>query len=153
MVGDVNMFLPNGIDEEAECEIMIASKSGHRGALSAAESVSGKEDRRKGFALEALTLLSVFVSTPFYRAVVVHGPPLTGRSLTYAIITLGVKPHNLIAKIGSANTPSIRLFEKLGFKVVKRVEVWDEVELRWRPDEPQARWEARIPEGRIGEYD
>lgn len=24
MVGDVNMFLPNGKDEEGECEIMIA---------------------------------------------------------------------------------------------------------------------------------
>lgn len=24
MVGDVNMFLPDGIDEEGECEIMIA---------------------------------------------------------------------------------------------------------------------------------
>ena len=24
MVGDVNMFLPDGVDEEGECEIMIA---------------------------------------------------------------------------------------------------------------------------------
>ena len=24
MVGDVNMFLPDGIDEDGECEIMIA---------------------------------------------------------------------------------------------------------------------------------
>jgi hypothetical protein len=24
MVGDVNMFLPDGIEEEGECEIMIA---------------------------------------------------------------------------------------------------------------------------------
>jgi hypothetical protein len=27
MVGDVNMFLPNGLEEEGECEIMIACAS------------------------------------------------------------------------------------------------------------------------------
>jgi len=27
MVGDVNMFLPDGINEEGECEIMIAGTS------------------------------------------------------------------------------------------------------------------------------
>jgi len=27
MVGDVNMFLPDGIEGEGECEIMIASES------------------------------------------------------------------------------------------------------------------------------
>ena len=73
-------------------------------------------------------------------------------SLSYAIQTLGLDPHNLVAKIGSANTPSIRLFEKLGFSIVKRVEVWDEVELRWRPDDPSARWEVSVPDGRIGPY-
>jgi L-amino acid N-acyltransferase YncA len=73
-------------------------------------------------------------------------------SISYAISELGLKPHNLVAKIGSANTPSIRLFEHLGFKIVKRVEVWDEVELRWRPEEPEAEWEGRIPEGRVGQY-
>ena len=78
---------------------------------------------------------------------------LTDDSLSYAISTIGVKPHNLMAKIGSANTPSIRLFESLGFSIVKVVEVWDEVELRWRPDEPEAKWESSIPEGRIGSYE
>jgi len=29
MVGDVNMFLPDGIDEEGECEIMIAGAPFH----------------------------------------------------------------------------------------------------------------------------
>jgi hypothetical protein len=27
MVGDVNMFLPDGVDQEGECEIMIAGAS------------------------------------------------------------------------------------------------------------------------------
>ena len=65
---------------------------------------------------------------------------------------MGVKPHNLIAKIGSANTPSIRLFESLGFSIVKVVEVFEEVELRWRPNQPETQWESTIPEGRIGPY-
>ena len=42
MVGDVNMFLPDGLTGDAECEIMIASPA----------------DRRKGFAREALQILS-----------------------------------------------------------------------------------------------
>jgi len=29
MVGDVNMFLPDSVDEEGECEIMIAGASFH----------------------------------------------------------------------------------------------------------------------------
>ena len=78
---------------------------------------------------------------------------LTDDSLSYAITTIGVKPHNLMAKIGSANTPSIRLFESLGFSIVKVVEVWNEVELRWHPNEPEAIWESSIPEGRIGSYE
>lgn len=58
----------------------------------------------------------------------------------------------MIAKIGTANTPSIRLFESLGFSIVKVVEVFQEVELLWQPDQPQVQWERRIPEGRIGPY-
>jgi hypothetical protein len=27
MVGDVNMFLPNGLEEDGECEIMIAGEA------------------------------------------------------------------------------------------------------------------------------
>jgi hypothetical protein len=55
----------------------------------------------------------------------------TCSSLSYAITHLPIKPQNLIARIGRANTPSIRLFESLGFGVAKVVEVWAEVEMRW----------------------
>ncbi|ORY22124.1 GNAT domain-domain-containing protein [Naematelia encephala] len=92
MVGDVNMFLPNGLAEDGECEIMIASP----------------QDRRKGFAREALLLF-----------------------LSYAIKTLSIPPRNLIARIGNTNSPSIRLFSQLGFGLVRIVKVWDEVEMRW----------------------
>jgi hypothetical protein len=33
MVGDVNMFLPDGIEEEGECEIMIAGALIHTGFM------------------------------------------------------------------------------------------------------------------------
>jgi hypothetical protein len=33
MVGDVNMFLPDGIDQEGECEIMIAGAPCHTGEM------------------------------------------------------------------------------------------------------------------------
>jgi len=77
---------------------------------------------------------------------------MADNSLSYAISTIGVKPHNLLAKIGTANTPSIRLFESLEFSVVKVIEVFQESELRWRPDDSSAQWESSIPEGRIGPY-
>jgi len=41
MIGDVNMFLPDGPGEDGECEIMIAAT----------------EDRGNGYAREALRLL------------------------------------------------------------------------------------------------
>lgn len=44
---------------------------------------------------------------------------------------LPVRPEKLVARIGDTNEPSIRLFEKLGFTVTKRVAVFEEVELRY----------------------
>ncbi|WRT63391.1 uncharacterized protein IL334_000296 [Kwoniella shivajii] len=92
MIGDVNLFLPDGKDGEGECEIMIASK----------------EDRRKGYAIEALSLF-----------------------LSYLTCTLPLEPNHLIARIGASNIPSIRLFQKLGFGITKHVKVFDEVELKY----------------------
>ena len=62
LVGDVNMFLPGGVDEDGECEIMIACAwdSGLRAncAHVRAERVA-HDERRKGYAREALLLLSL----------------------------------------------------------------------------------------------
>lgn len=52
-------------------------------------------------------------------------------SLTYAVHNIPIKPRHLIARIGTANTASIALFERLGFGKVKVVEVWSEAEMRW----------------------
>ena len=44
---------------------------------------------------------------------------------------LPVPKERLVARIGEKNEPSIRLFEKLGFGITKRVAVFEEVELRY----------------------
>lgn len=97
------------------------------------------------------------------------------RSLSYATSTLPLPPSHLIARISRSNTASIALFKKLGFGVVKVVEVWDEVEMRWGwvegsgegeggededDGEERARktpdmlaWNDDILVGRIGVYD
>ena len=47
---------------------------------------------------------------------------------------LPINPSSLVVRIGEANESSISLFEKLGFVLTKRVEVFQEVELRFRGD-------------------
>ena len=44
---------------------------------------------------------------------------------------LRIPPSCLVTRISDTNIPSIRLFEKLGFVVTKRVEVFREVEMRY----------------------
>lgn len=43
-----------------------------------------------------------------------------------------VPPSSLLTRISLTNEPSIKLFEKLGFQIVRTVEVFGEVEMRWR---------------------
>ena len=48
---------------------------------------------------------------------------------------LNIPPAFLVTRISESNTASIRLFEKLGFRLTKKVEVFSEVEMRWfRPN-------------------
>lgn len=71
-------------------------------------------------------------------------PAYRGKSLGYSALCillayatsnppqgLGVPPSVLTARIGLANTPSIRLFERLGFVQSKVVEVFQEVEMKY----------------------
>ncbi|KAK0200027.1 GNAT domain-containing protein [Desarmillaria ectypa] len=113
MAGDVNMFL-NGAPENrdefmAELEIMIAEP----------------EYRRGGLALEALQLMLQYATANNF---------LPERSPVPAAFPkpslLPVPPSSLVARIGDTNLPSIRLFEKLGFKITKRIEVFSEVEMK-----------------------
>ena len=45
---------------------------------------------------------------------------------------LKISPSRLLTRISETNIASIALFEKLGFQVTKRVEVFGEVEMRWK---------------------
>ena len=69
--------------------------------------------RRRGLAYTALQLLLSYATNPAAPA------------------PLPIPKEKLVARIGDKNEPSIRLFEKLGFAVTKRVHVFEEVELRY----------------------
>lgn len=68
--------------------------------------------RRRGFASSALQLMLSYATSS------------TSPS------PLPISRDRLVVRIGEKNTPSIRLFEKLGFGITKRVEVFGEVEMR-----------------------
>jgi hypothetical protein len=54
-------------------------------------------------------------------------------------LPLSLKATSFIAKIGLANDPSLKLFERLGFEKVKVSEVWQEAELHLKEDGDAAR--------------
>jgi len=84
-------------------------------------------DRRRGLAQEALQLmLSYATGTPH-----LFGVNTDCRSTPSPLHILAAY---LVTRITESNEPSIRLFEKLGFKITKRVVVFEEVEMRWRAD-------------------
>ncbi|TFK26143.1 N-acetyltransferase 9-like protein [Coprinopsis marcescibilis] len=141
MVGDVNLFLsgtlqdlqaplvirsatedmdPSGpeLEEEneshAEVEIMIAEPA----------------YRRKGYALEALQLMLEYGTG--HKLGPVSPITVTSESLQTVESPLKISPTRLLTRIAEDNVPSVRLFEKLGFHVTKRVSVFQEIELRWR---------------------
>ena len=110
--------------------------------------------RRKGLALEALQLMLGYATgQPNAFAVDTTTTTITtdntsqsdstfksSSTTTHAIhhqqnfdnSPLRIPPSCLVTRISDTNTPSIRLFEKLGFTVTKRVEVFREVEMRYR---------------------
>ncbi|KDQ51392.1 hypothetical protein JAAARDRAFT_41240 [Jaapia argillacea MUCL 33604] len=123
MIGDVNLFLKGSPhaedggedpDFEAEVEIMIAEP----------------EYRRKGHALSALGLLLSYVTSPFPPPESTSNPLHLDSPAKLAPIPFPLLPKHLVSRVAETNTPSIRLFEKVGFDVVKRVAVFGEVEMR-----------------------
>ncbi|SPC65145.1 related to N-acetyltransferase [Ustilago sp. UG-2017b] len=139
MVGDVNIFFnarhEDEEDEEvdktegngakqrsnAECEIMIAEHS----------------YRRQGIAREALQMMFAFVTTR--PTPVAQASSDTGQSNAAELAksndaihcTLPIPLDWLTCKISLSNTPSIQLFESLGFTRQSVSEIWKEVELRF----------------------
>ena len=79
--------------------------------------------RRGGHATEALTLLLQYVTG--------NALPARGSAVTLPeVLPNAIPPASLVVRIGDKNAPSISLFRKLGFEIVKRVEVFEEVEMR-----------------------
>ncbi|CBQ67529.1 related to N-acetyltransferase [Sporisorium reilianum SRZ2] len=150
MVGDVNIFfnVQHEDDEDeagtvkqesedpgsvfdAECEIMIAEHS----------------HRRKGVAREALQMMFAFVTaqpTPTGNAT--SNASLAARPTDAPHCTLPIPPEWLTCKISLTNTPSINLFESLGFTRQSVSEVWQEVEMRYANTDsaPQKQWHESI---------
>ncbi|KAJ7073871.1 GNAT domain-containing protein [Mycena amicta] len=120
MIGDVNIFLhgsPAAEEEEdfhAEAEVMIAEQ----------------EYRRRGCAREALQLMLGYATASSIGDFIYKRPAATEEDSDDPS-PLPIPPSALLVRISESNTPSIRLFESLGFQVTKRVEVFGEVEMRW----------------------
>ena len=78
------------------------------------------EFRRKGLAYEALQLLiSYATDSEDSAANYPKRPP-----------QLPIPRSSLVVRVSQFNTPSIQLFERMGMRIVKRVEVFQEVEMR-----------------------
>ncbi|KAG9219936.1 hypothetical protein CCMSSC00406_0010334 [Pleurotus cornucopiae] len=105
-------------DFEAEVEIMIAEP----------------DWRRKGLAIEALQLMLGYATTgsPSGAFPPPSEPEPQDTSYRLSESPLPVPPRSLVTRISESNTPSIKLFQKLGFVITKRVEVFREVEMRYQ---------------------
>jgi len=158
MVGDVNMFLKGdplsaaseareGEDDfEVEVEIMIAGACLQCIRLPMVQSLHlDRAFRRKGLATETLLLLltyttgqwSAFIHSRTRDQEIAYSnlqPYLDHIRATQSprSLTSVITPDRLVARISDSNQPSICLFEKLGFTVVRRVKVFREVEMRWQ---------------------
>jgi RimJ/RimL family protein N-acetyltransferase len=118
MIGDVNLFLTDASDEEDDQAIeqtnsgKVLRKQGELEIMIAEQSA-----RRKGYASQALTLM-----------------------ICYAMQHLHLGPEDFLVRIGMNNTKSIHMFERMGFEIVKRVDVFQEVEMRVRTRVEQFKW-------------
>ncbi|KAI0329167.1 hypothetical protein GY45DRAFT_1253463 [Cubamyces sp. BRFM 1775] len=111
MIGDVNLFLKGTPGEHAN-EIEDGDEE-DTFEVEVEIMIAEPAYRRKGVAYTALQLLLSYATDPSSPA------------------PLPIPKEKLVARIGDKNEPSIRLFEKLGFAITKRVPVFEEVELRY----------------------
>ncbi|KAF8066989.1 GNAT domain-containing protein [Lyophyllum atratum] len=145
MVGDVNMFLKGAIPGDVQGPRVEGVREGdHEGEEDEFEAeveimIAEPAYRRKGLAHEALQLmLSYATGAPHSSFCTDASASAPSSDLTTPVANpgLGIPPRALTARIGAANTPSIRLFETLGFRITRRVEVFEEVEMRWGASAP-----------------
>jgi RimJ/RimL family protein N-acetyltransferase len=121
MIGDVNLFISD-VDEAEDAD---SERKPERTNIDGANRKKGELEimiaepsaRRKGYASQALKLM-----------------------ICYAMQELNLGPEDFLVKIGMDNAASIRMFENLGFSIVKRVEVFQEVEMRVVTRISQFKW-------------
>ncbi|KZS99652.1 uncharacterized protein LAESUDRAFT_94660 [Laetiporus sulphureus 93-53] len=120
MIGDVNMFLKN-------------FERTHEGGQEPIEKEEATEEEDAAPEAE----VEIMIAEPAYRR---HGLAsctlqlFLGYTLSSHALPVDISPRHLVVRISETNAPSIRLFERLGWEVVKRVEVFGEVEMRVRED-------------------
>lgn len=135
MVGDVNIFLSQATPPSSDNEDSTAPPEPiRRGSITSITLPSGpdtrraeveimlapRSSRRQGLALSTLRLF-----------------------LLYAARTLKLKPSAFFARIGTSNSGSIALFEKLGFKRGRVVEVFQELQMNWGGSDEGFGWEGK----------
>ncbi|KAJ3860732.1 GNAT domain-containing protein [Lentinula novae-zelandiae] len=116
MVGDVNIFFSRTPLSVSESTNSLPFDDGQEFTAEAEIMIAEPLYRRRGYAQEALRLMFQYVTET-------HQVPVK--------MPHSIPPTSLIARISDKNTPSIKLFERLGFQITKHVEVFEEVELRW----------------------
>ncbi|KAL1676099.1 GNAT domain-containing protein [Schizophyllum commune] len=148
MIGDVNLFLqgvPSAMRKATESPLKSKSEDEVEEDDFSAEAeimIAEPAYRRQGRALEAISLLLHYatcgafplpqgVSAP--RTIPYTSPDAANEAAPTSEYKspFPIPPSSLLCRISSTNTPSIRLFERLGFVVVREVVVWKEVEMRY----------------------
>ncbi|KAJ3505232.1 hypothetical protein NLJ89_g7525 [Agrocybe chaxingu] len=134
MVGDVNIFLYGTIPSQEQSSSVALTDEEEEGFYAEVEIMIAEPSfRRKGLAIEALQLMLGY-ATGCPEAFSTQFPSSSLHNLPTS--PLNISPHYLVTRINDTNHASIRLFEKLGFQVTKRVEVFHEIEMRYQQPIP-----------------
>lgn len=112
MVGDVNLFT-SALDTDCASGDGTTALQGELEIM-----IAEPAARRRGCATEALSLMIRY-------------------ALREGIIA---QPEDFLVRIGEQNAQSIAMFGKLGFEIVKRVAVFEEVEMRITSKEARTTW-------------
>ena len=149
IIGDVNIFrygTPTSLAKDesqdasentvledefyAEVEIVIANVSLHLPHLCSPSLLPIEPDfRRKGLALEALQLMLGYATG---KPEAFSAGSALPHSHSFSESPLRLSPGSLVTKVSDTNIASIRLFEKLGFEITKRIGVFHEVEMHYK---------------------
>ncbi|KAE9395725.1 hypothetical protein BT96DRAFT_922656 [Gymnopus androsaceus JB14] len=131
MVGDVNIFFSGSPMSVLDSRTKPASDDDQEFTAEAEVMIAEVSYRRRGYAEEALRLM--FQYTTGCPAGYFTPHPQMEASLTgvHYKMPFTIPPSSLITRISDTNTPSIKLFEKLGFRITKHIQVFEEVEMRW----------------------